>query len=85
MDKHEIFCDCGAKFEFPTNEWGCSDKNPEGFPTYEQAQEVAVERWNSREVEHDMISRKALLEAFSGDGFFCLNQSLDAVLKKFLL
>lgn len=49
MDKHEIFCDCGVKFEFPTNEWGCSDKNPEGFPTYEQAKEVAVERWNSRE------------------------------------
>lgn len=49
MDKHEIFCDCGVKMEFPLQEWGCSDKNPEGFPTYEQAKEVAVERWNARE------------------------------------
>ena len=49
MDKHEIFCDCGVKLEFPLQEWGCSDKNPEGFPTYEQAKEVAVERWNNRE------------------------------------
>jgi len=51
MDKHEIFCDCGVKMEFPLQEWGCSDKNPEGFPTYEQAKEVAVERWNERESE----------------------------------
>ena len=51
MDKHEIFCDCGVKFEFPLHEWGCSNKNPAGFPTYEQAKEVAVERWNEREFE----------------------------------
>lgn len=51
MDKHRIFCDCGVEMEFPLQEWGCSDKNPEGFPTYEQAKEVAVERWNEREYE----------------------------------
>ena len=48
MDKHEIFCDCGAKIEFPLYQWGCSDKICEGFPTYEQAKEMAVEAWNRR-------------------------------------
>lgn len=48
MDKHEIFCDCGAKIEFPLYQWGVSDKAREGFPTYEQAKECAIEAWNSR-------------------------------------
>lgn len=52
IDKEEIFCDCGAKIEFPLYQWGCSDKNREGFPTYEQAREVAIKRWNRR-VTHE--------------------------------
>jgi len=48
MDKHEIFCDCGVKIEFPLYQWGVSDKAREGFPTYEQAKECAIEAWNRR-------------------------------------
>lgn len=55
MDRDEIFCDCGVKFPFPVNEWGCSEENPEGFPTYEQAEKVAVERWNERECDPEPV------------------------------
>jgi Lar family restriction alleviation protein len=48
LDKDEIFCDmCGLRMPFPIYEYGAVD-GVEGFPTWEQAREEAVRRWNRR-------------------------------------
>lgn len=43
LDRHDIFCDCGAKIEIPLFK-----ENVDGFPTYEEARQEMIDAWNTR-------------------------------------
>ena len=46
LDRHDIFCDCGAKIDIPTYVTGKVSVG--GFPTYEEARQEMIEAWNRR-------------------------------------
>ena len=46
LDRHDIFCDCGAKIEIP--QYVNSKVSIGGFPTYEEAKQQMIEAWNRR-------------------------------------
>jgi Lar family restriction alleviation protein len=46
LDRHDIFCDCGAKIEIPQYVGG--KVSIAGFPTYEEAVQQMIDAWNRR-------------------------------------
>ena len=46
LDRHDIFCDCGATIEIPLFVTG--KESVDGFPTYEEARQEMIDRWNTR-------------------------------------
>lgn len=46
LDRHDIFCDCGAKIDIPLYVTG--NKKVSNFPTYEEARQEMIEAWNRR-------------------------------------
>ena len=46
LDRHDIFCDCGAKIEIPQYVGG--KVSIAGFPTYDEAVQQMIEVWNRR-------------------------------------
>ena len=52
LDRHDIFCDCGAKIEIPLYVSG--KESVGGYPTYEEAMQEMIDLWNTRtEVKDD--------------------------------
>ena len=46
LDRHDIFCDCGAKIEIPL--YVNSKVRIGVYPTYEEAKQQMIEAWNRR-------------------------------------
>ena len=46
LDRHDIFCDCGAKIKIPL--YASDKQNIEGYPTYEEARQEMIDLWNTR-------------------------------------
>ena len=46
LDRHDIFCDCGAMIKIPLYVSG--KESVGGFPTYEEAKQEMIETWNTR-------------------------------------
>lgn len=72
LDRDEIFCDiCGLKMPFPVYEYGAVD-GVEGFPSWEQAREEAIRRWNERKI-------KELICQITVDGEEILRKAIEEV------
>ena len=46
LDRHDIFCDCGAQIEIPLFVFG--EESVDDFPTYEEARQKMIDLWNTR-------------------------------------
>lgn len=47
LDRHDIFCDCGAMIKIPLHV--LEEKDNLGiFPTYEEARQKMIDLWNTR-------------------------------------
>ncbi len=46
LDRHDIFCDCGARIDIPQYVHG--KVSIAGFPTYEEAIQKMIDAWNRR-------------------------------------
>lgn len=46
LDRHDIFCDCGARINIPQYVHG--KVSVAGFPTYEAARQQMIDAWNRR-------------------------------------
>lgn len=46
LDRHEIFCDCGAKLQIDEFRYQVMDNGL--YPTYEEAKQMMVDAWNRR-------------------------------------
>ena len=46
LDRHDIFCDCGAKIDIPIYVEGREGVG--GFPTYKEARQEMIDLWNTR-------------------------------------
>ena len=55
LDRHEIFCNCGAKMEIPM--YVEAKQSVGGYPTYKEARQEMITAWNSR-VDEEIINRQ---------------------------
>jgi hypothetical protein len=60
LDRHDIFCDCGAKITIPLYVEG--KESVGGLPTYEEARKEMIEAWNSRADDEVINRQKAEIE-----------------------
>ena len=61
LDRHDIFCDCGAKIDIPTYVGGKVSVG--GLPTYEEARKEMIEAWNDRTPTADVVPRSEVEKA----------------------
>ena len=59
LDRHDIFCDCGAKIEIPV--YVEAKESIGGLPTYNEAKQEMIDAWNSR-VDEEHIKTEAIKE-----------------------
>jgi hypothetical protein len=46
LDRHDIFCDCGAMMKIPA--YVLVAESADGYPTYEEAKQEMIDLWNTR-------------------------------------
>lgn len=65
LDRHDIFCDCGAKITIPLYVDG--KESVSGFLTYKEARKEMIEAWNSRVEEETISQQKAKIDSLKAD------------------